>query len=551
MKRKLLKFLGVATLLLFTSTMLGQTNTWNGSSSTNWNTAANWSDGTVPLATDDVVIPSAPANQPTISAITAVSAALTVQDGAILTIDSDGGLTVDGALNINTGGSVTINSTASDSGTLIFNGTRSGNITYKRFVTGGGWYLIAAPVEGYSGNDLFNDNGGTATFITGNAHPSFGNNAAVAGYNGTAWSYISSVGFFGPSMSAGTGVSVNLISDKSLEMFGSLASSASVGLNTDAFTLLGNPFTASFNVINFLAANTARLTQETVWVRSGSGYTAYNDVSPIKIAPGQGFFVRANGTGGSASFSRTNNLSHDAADTFGSKSIPFATYELFLDNNGTMRSTRVFYAENRTTGFDNGSDSSLFSDNDDFSIYTELVEGSEGQKLEIQTLPDTNIESFIVPVGVTAVADSEIVFSLEASNFDENIQITLEDRVTNTFTRLDEANSTYKATTENALDGVGRFYMHTTQDALSVDTNEWLSTVQIYKVNNANLRITGLTQGEATVEMYNLLGKQVLSTSFEAMGTKDIAIPNDISKGIYFVKLETSDGILNKKIILE
>ncbi|UAM99923.1 T9SS type A sorting domain-containing protein [Polaribacter litorisediminis] len=546
MKRKLLKFLGIATLLLFTNSMLGQ-NTWNGSTDTDWDTATNWSFGTVPVDTDNVLIENV-ANQPIISSGTlALARNLTIDSSSLVTINSGGGLTVDGNLAIF--GDLTVNSSTSSSGTLIVTGATSGSVTYNRFVPGGAWYFLSAPVANVTSTALFTDNGGTSTFIQGGAHPVAGSNLAIGGYNGTAWSYMSNLGFGGPSMSAGTGVSVNLISSASLVMSGTLRGSVSKSLIADTFNLLGNPYTASLNAEAFLTTNGARLTENTVWVHGGSGYTAHNSVTSIKIAPGQGFFVLANSVGGSAAFSRAT-LSHDAADTF-SKSIPFANYELSLENNGTVRSTKVFYAENRTTGFDNGSDSSLFSEDDDFSVYTELVEGSEGQKLEIQTLPDTNIESFVVPVGVKALADSEIIFSIEASNFDENINITLEDRLTNTFTRLDEANSTYKATTETDLDGVGRFYMHTTQSALSVDTNDWLSTVKIYKVNNANLRITGLTQGDATVQMYNILGKQILSTSFEAIGTKDITIPHDISKGIYLVKLETADGILNKKIILE
>jgi hypothetical protein len=545
MKKKLRNFLGIATLLLFTSTVMGQ-NTWNGSTNTDWDTATNWSLG-VPVAVHNVLIENV-ANQPIVSpGSLAQTKNLTIDPNALLTINSDSGLTVNG--NLSMFGSLTVNSSASNSGTLIVTGATSGSVTYNRYVPGGAWYFLSAPVANVTSNELLNDNGGTATFIQGGAHPTAGSNLAIGGYNGTAWSYMSSLGFGGPSMSAGTGVSVNLISSASLSMTGGLNGSVSKTLTVDTFNLLGNPYTASLNAEAFLTTNGARLTENTVWVHGGSGYTAHNSVTTIKIAPGQGFFVLANSVGGSAAFSKAT-LSHYSLIA-SSKSNPFATYELFLENNGVVRATKVFYAENRTTGFDNGSDSSLFSENDDFSIYTELVVGSEGQKLEIQTLPDTNIESFVVPVGVKAVADSEIIFSIESSNFDENINITLEDRVTNTFVRLDEANSTYKVIAETNLDGVGRFYMHTTQAALNVDTNEWLSTVQIYKVNNANLRITGLTQGEATVQMYNILGKRVLRTSFDAMGTKDIAIPNDISKGIYFVKLETADGILNKKIILE
>ena len=63
-----------------------------------------------------------------------------------------------------------------------------------------------------------------------------------------------------------------------------------------------------------------------------------------------------------------------------------------------------------------------------------------------------------------------------------DIKVFLEDRNTNTFTRLDEANATYKVTLTEALDGVGRFYIHTTQSALSID-NVALTGVSIFKTN--------------------------------------------------------------------
>mgnify|MGYP000912505309 FL=1 len=47
-------------IILFSITLsvTAQTNTWDGSSSANWNTAANWSLNQVPTAAHDVVIPN-------------------------------------------------------------------------------------------------------------------------------------------------------------------------------------------------------------------------------------------------------------------------------------------------------------------------------------------------------------------------------------------------------------------------------------------------------------------------------------------------------------
>jgi hypothetical protein len=53
MKRK---FYTLFLCLLFANVLYAQT--WNGSASTNWNTAANWTPATVPIATSDVTIPT-------------------------------------------------------------------------------------------------------------------------------------------------------------------------------------------------------------------------------------------------------------------------------------------------------------------------------------------------------------------------------------------------------------------------------------------------------------------------------------------------------------
>ena len=50
-------FLVISLMLIAVKTTFSQT-TWNGSSSTDWNTAANWSTNSVPTSSDDVIIPN-------------------------------------------------------------------------------------------------------------------------------------------------------------------------------------------------------------------------------------------------------------------------------------------------------------------------------------------------------------------------------------------------------------------------------------------------------------------------------------------------------------
>src|SRR5690606_16671680 len=120
---------------------------------------------------------------------------------------------------------------------------------------------------------------------------------------------------------------------------------------------LGNPFTAYINSATFASVNTALLSEETVWLWDGTQYVTYNAVSPIEIAPVQGFLVEASGNG-NVVFS-TSGLSHQASGTFmkqttNNEQETLSSFELFVSGKSEQSSTKVFFVEGKTTGFDNG-----------------------------------------------------------------------------------------------------------------------------------------------------------------------------------------------------
>lgn len=62
---------------------------WDGSTSTDWNTASNWTNNAVPTSSDNVVIPSLPTNQPhVLSGDDAECRDISIESGASLTYDS-------------------------------------------------------------------------------------------------------------------------------------------------------------------------------------------------------------------------------------------------------------------------------------------------------------------------------------------------------------------------------------------------------------------------------------------------------------------------------
>ena len=154
-----------------------------------------------------------------------------------------------------------------------------------------------------------------------------------------------------------------------------------------------------------------------------------------------------------------------------------------------------------------------------------------------------------VPVGIIADANTEITFTANTTNIPSGLKVFLEDRETNNFTRLDEANGEYKVTLSQDVNDVGRFYLHTTAAALSVPEVH-LENVSVYTTHATNIRIEGIALGKTQMKLVNMLGKEVLQQKFSSSGVSDIAIPK-LARGIYIVQLNTEKGKLNKKIIID
>ncbi len=79
--------------------------TWTGDETTAWGTANNWSLLTVPTATTDPVVPSAPTNQPVISS-TATARNLRLESGSLLNEQAGGSLDLKGNLTNNASGTL-------------------------------------------------------------------------------------------------------------------------------------------------------------------------------------------------------------------------------------------------------------------------------------------------------------------------------------------------------------------------------------------------------------------------------------------------------------
>ena len=542
-KNYFLKVLLITVIGLGTN-LNAQTTTWTGATSSNFNLSTNWDNGSPDGTVKDVVIPDV-TNDPIIDSDNIIIyGSFTLAASATLIITEGGSFTqpnLIGSPTFTNNGTIIINSgsefkTSSDD-------LGSGSFTYNRNLATTNWYLVSSPFEG---QDIDN-------FITAENPPSLNGDVALAPYNTSdnTWTYIQTGASGSGNFITGKGYSVKLQSSGDISFTGSLlTSNKSVALESSGqgYNLIGNPYPIHIKSTSILTRNSASLDSETIWVWNDDvdAYQAKTSgTGGWNVAPAQAFFVKSDGASGTVEIHETDQIS--AADTF-LRTDPLTEISLTLSNESASRQATIYYIDDTTTGFDNGYDGPRFMAGDNsFAFYTHLVSDGEGVDYDIQSLPTDNYENMVIPLGINAVSGTDITLNISTINFPEGINTYLEDKVNNSFTLLD-ANSNFMTTLDSDLNGIGRFYLHTTSEVLSSD--DFLNNnISIYISSKDNLRIVGIHNGTAEVQLYNILGKEVFSAAFEGTGMNDIQLPN-IKEGIYIINLTTDKGTINKKVII-
>jgi hypothetical protein len=447
--------------------------------------------------------------------------------------------------------SVTINSGASLIAQASFNGT----VTYKRFLTAAfgddaeGWHLVASPVSGETYDNAYADDMNLATSTTNTSLRGLGFYATAD----DTWSYLVNDDSNADTFNSGTGYTMKTDSNGEVKFTGNLNTDdlgvdATISTAGNGFNLLGNPYTSFVNSATFLGDNSSLDQQIWVWeMTNGGNYIVKVLADNFEIAPGQGFFVKAN-SGTSVNFAESNQ-SAQGTDTF-LRTNSWTEVKLLMTDGEKNRFTKLYFTDNATTGFDAGWEGEVFGGiQNEIDVFTHLVEESQGKKYQVQSLPLSDLESSIIPVGVTVEAGKTATFSIENTNVPSNINVYIEDKQDNSFTLLEE-DANFSFTPENNLDGIGRFYIHTTTSSLSADDFGFNNTLSIYTSSRENLRVVGVQNGTANIQLYNILGKEVLKSSFEGNGVNDIALPK-LNSGVYIVKIATETGTTNKKIIIQ
>ncbi|WP_299109308.1 T9SS type A sorting domain-containing protein [uncultured Tenacibaculum sp.] len=539
-----------------------QYTTWTGASNTNWSEANNWTNG-VPSSSFDAVVANA-ANQPIVDITSASVKDLEVHTGSSVVVDNGQALTIEGNLVQN--GTFTINSNATTNGSLILKGTHSGSglVSYNRYVSGD-WHLLGAPVDGQNivafKNDLVTSTNGikysVATYNNSLASSRYVYYTTPAGANdiNSAGTFTKAKGYSVKRASAGTFAFTGSLNTTNVSMVITDGSATGNKLN-----LVSNPYTSSlhFNVNanatnNFLTQNASELDPTAVamyvWNAGTNSYDVINQATPAKyLAPGQGFFVTAKNGGGTVQFTEAMQ-SHQTGNVFsrgGTTIIPSIKIE--MTNADRTSTTEVKFLNNTSIDLDPGYDARVFSaQSKAFNLFTKLVSNNNDNNFTLQCLPNSKHEEMVIPLGVSLSEDKELIFKSNATGLPAGMNVFIEDKLTNRFTNVSK--ESYKVlVSKNTVD---RFYLHMSTKEV-IDTMEEVNNELAMFVSNNSLRVLTKEQGqEATVRIFDLLGKEVFRKTFRSTGINDLNLP-EVSTGVYVVKLETErEGGLSRKVIIE
>jgi hypothetical protein len=446
--------------------------------------------------------------------------------------------------------------------------TNSGSNTYNKSIENNRWYIISSPVSDQDIDVFIADEDLAVSSVTTNL-------VGLANYNNDAtqyttdptitsgwWEYYQTAQTNSGNFIAGEGKIVRLgatASDQQISFTGTLNSgdiTVPLTSNTTAYNLVGNPYATAIAINsmadatnNVLTVNSAVLSEQTAWFWDGSNaaYTQVNQ-NPSQAAKFtaavQGFFVKSIPGGGNLSF--TTAMQTSSQGSF-NRQTEFSKIDLSMSADGQTSATEIVYFEGATTGWDNGYDSTNFS-SAAFQLFTDHVDNAWDDNLSIQSLPPNNYDNMVVPVGVYASAGQSIAISIGTTNWPEGVNVYLEDTDDNSFTLL-TANTAFTTLLDSDENGIGRFYIHTTSNSLG-DEDLTLTDVVIYTPSKDILRILGLSSGPANVQMFDLMGKQVLNTSFNGQSVNDVKLPN-LNTGVYLVTLVSDEGTVNKKLMIQ
>jgi hypothetical protein len=532
-------------------TIISPAKTWNGSISSDWNTAANWTPSGVPISFNCIIIPNVP-NAPIISGTNFVAFAntLTISNGGSLVINPTNTIMVTDFVNVNLGGSLTFENTAS---LVQINdvAVNTGKIVYKRTTTvmanNYDFQYWGSPVVDQTLGAIWMASTWSDTFYN---YDSRTTNNWVRNVAGDIM--IPGKGYITRARSGQSGIDYNNVS--SIFTVGGTWTAKFYGVPNNGtvyatnitsgnYCVLGNPYPSAIDADIFLKANLGLDGTIYFWTHNtkitnnaytSDDYAAYNGVGNVatvksislgpnqnipngKIAAGQAFLVTAKSSN-DVVFNNSMRLDKSGirldnsqffkitANAKTTNTIEKNRVWLNLTNTqGAFKQTLVGYVSNATNGFDNSFDGESFDGNDFIDFYS--INEDKNLTIQGRALPFDKNDA--IPLGYSSTIKG--VFSIAIDQVDGLLvsqDVFIEDKSNNVIQNLKQG--PYNFSTE-----VGTFknrfvlrYINTNK-TLRTGTFKVIENTVLVSSTNKQIKINSSKELINKVQVFDLLGKQI------------------------------------------
>lgn len=540
--------------------------TWNGSISTDWNNAANWTPNGVPSAAHCVVIPNV-TNDPIISGSNyeAFAASISLMSSAKLEINPTNTLTITNTVNVHNTANFNIKNGAS----LVQinnNAVNTGNIKYtrtSRAMTRFAYVYWGSPVAGNVFSQIPSQFDLKYRWQSGAMNGSWVPLTATAPGEG----FITRVRNAAP-FNSGTGtIDFN---------FTGIPNNGLINVNVDSYdatslvtgntALLSNPYPSPIDATTFLThPNNTELGGTlffwtSVTMYSGAGpynfqdYASWNltgstattpasDASNMsllpngKISSGQGFFAQVF-TDGQISFDNSMRVSGSNTQFFrNANSTMSEKHRIWLNlsnSQNKFRQTLIGYVAGATNGLDRLYDGTTFTSNE-INIYS-LVNDS---KLVIQGKALPFDQNDVVPIGysITTAGDYTIAIDHMDGVFENNQTVYLKDKLLNVVHNI-KANPYSFNTASGTFDN--RFEIVFNANALGTGDLEGNNAVAYVKDNQLHIEsVVNIKE----ILIYELSGKKINTITNNDLDTS-LSTAFNYPNGVYIIKVMLDNDVI-------
>jgi hypothetical protein len=363
----------------------------------------------------------------------------------------------------------------------------------------------------------------------------------------------------------------------------------------DDYNLVGNPYPSAISADAFINANISTNTglYKTIegtlyfWTHVGNisaanagpdglnysanDYAIYNLSGGTKaglggakpagfIASGQGFFVEADNAG-TLLF---NNAMRVGAETknnqfyklqsdskLSSKTSTKDRLWLNIENSSKMFSQQLIgYFDNATLGYDKGYDGAVNDAGNYVNFYSFI--DNNAYKIQGRSSFDQDDQVRLGYFSAVAGTFNIKIDSKEGVFANTNQAVLLEDKLTNTVVDLKSGDYTFTTAKGTFND---RFVLKYTDKTLGVGEIDKEDGILVFYSNNYKTLIIKNNMKDSTVNsvaLFNMIGQNIANWDAKDREQTNIQIPiKNISSGIYIVKVKTTKGESNKKIIIK